>query len=166
MELCCPAGTGSVEGLNSSFPLVLSLNPNPASDQATITVVTQFSGKAAVKVQRGLTCWYHENGNLKNIVHHTADRACSDYFSFREDGTLRAGQAIPLDDSDGWIYLHTYPGGRPRWEVAVRNGRPDGDERAWDEDGTLMRHNVWDDGWLRKQKIALRHEGLGPDDTK
>ena len=37
---------------------------------------------------RGLTCWYYENGHLKNIVHHTAVRSRSDYFSFREDGTL------------------------------------------------------------------------------
>lgn len=104
---------------------------------------------------RGRTCWYHENGLLKNIVHHTAVLSRSDYFSFREGGTLRAGLATPLDDHAGILYRHTYPGGRPRWELAVRNGRPDGDERVWDEDGTLLRHDMWDDGWLREERVRI-----------
>lgn len=104
---------------------------------------------------RGLTCWYPENGHLKNIVHHTAVRSRSECFSFREDGTLRAGLTVPLDDRGGLLYRHTYQGGRARWEVAVRNGRPDGDERALTEDGMLLRHDVWEDGWLRKEWVKV-----------
>jgi hypothetical protein len=73
---------------------------------------------------RGLSCRYDENGLVKYIDHRKAVRSRSDYFSFREDGTLREGQTLPFYYCNGWLYCHTYPGGSQRWEVTVREGRP------------------------------------------